>query len=129
MNAIAATLDLNAPSRELFRLLRGQPDMMGFVGEEMPESLLWRTFCELRRRGEANAVGTFLGSLKALHRRRSLHKVGLPSADLDLNEHKLVEDPTLGELWKAYKRCIQAQRTGPAAQLLRDLESRLQLCA
>ena len=48
-----------------------------------------------------------------------------PCADPDPEEHKLVDDPMLAELWKAYKRCICAQRTGPAAQLLQNIEDHL----
>ena len=123
--AIAERLgDLSAePSRALRRLLRGQPE--GEAGPHLPESVLWSTFLELRSRGEEDATGAFLRSVKQLHRRRTMGSPSLPSVDTRQDEHKLVEDNMLGELWKAYKRCICAHRTGPASQLLRDIELRL----
>ena len=124
-SAIAASLsDLSAqPSRALRRLLRGQPE--GEAGPHLPESVLWATFLELRARGEDDATSAFLRSLKTLHRRRTMGSPTLPCTDTRQDEHKLVDDSMLGELWKAYKRCICAQRTGPASQLLRDIELRL----
>ena len=35
------------------------------------------------------------------------------------------EDPLDFALWKAYKKCIRTQRTGPASQLLRDIEAQI----
>lgn len=122
-----ATLVLDpssADSRKLKRLLRNQPDSLG-ADQLLPESVLWQVWVELRRRGEQNVDQPFLRSVKNLHRRRSIGAVELPTQDPDPDEHKLVDDPFLGELWKAYKRCICAQRTGPAAQLLRDIEDRM----
>jgi len=117
-------LDTQTPSRVLVRLLRNQPEQTG-ANNVLPESVLWHVYCELRRRGEDGADRAFVHSMKQLHRRRSLGSVDLPSTDTDPDEHKLIDDPMIAELWRAYKRCICAQRTGPAAQLLRDIESRL----
>ena len=115
-----------APSRDLLRLLRGQPDQIPGATEVLPESVLWRVYCELRRRGEkTEADKQFLQSMQKLHRRRSFGVADLSTEDPDPNEHKLVDDPMLSELWKAYKRCICSRRTGPAAQLLRDIEAKL----
>ena len=119
--------DPDAPSRQLIRILRVQPDRMdGAAGQLLPESVLWRVYCELRRRGERErAEANFLRSVNKLLRRRTLGGVELPTDDPDAAEHKLVDDPMLSELWRAYKRCICGRRTGPAAQLLRDIESHL----
>lgn len=117
-------VDTQAPSRTLVRMLRTQPDQMG-ADDVLPESVLWHVYCELRRRGEDDVDRHFVRSMKHLHRRRSLGSVELPSTDTAPQEHKLIDDPMVAELWKAYKRCICAQRTGPALQLLRDIESRL----
>ncbi|MED5369450.1 MAG: hypothetical protein VX899_00425 [Myxococcota bacterium] len=102
------------------RLRRPGDDPQG-----MPESELWRTWLELSRRGEPQATELFLRSLKSLHRRRSVGAAELGITDPDPNEHRLTDDPYLGELWKAYKRCIASSRTGPASALLRDLEQQL----
>jgi hypothetical protein len=126
------TVDPTASTRDLIRILRTQPDMATGPAEAdpeghvLPESVLWQTFCELRKRGESGATRHFLRSVRTLHRRRSLGSVDLPTADPAPIEHKLVDDPMLAELWKAYKRCICSQRTGPAGQLLRDIEERLE---
>ena len=117
-------IDSSAPSRQLVRVLRNQPDRMG-DDDVMPESVLWRAFCELRRRGDDRAAHHFLRSMRTLHRRRGLASTNLPVNDTWPDEHKLVDDALLGELWKAYKRCIKAQRTGPAAQLLNDIAAQL----
>jgi hypothetical protein len=117
-------VDLNANTRDLFRVLRTQPDQRAGT-DTLPESVLWHAYCELRKRGEDKASNHFVRSMRTLHRRRSLGAVTLPTADPDPVEHKLVDDPLLAELWKAYKRCICSQRTGPAAQLLRDIEDRI----
>lgn len=117
-------LDTEAPSRILVRVLRNQPDLQG-RDDVLPESVLWRAYCELRRRGESGAEQDFLRSMRQLHQRRSLAASPIPSVDTHPDDHKLVDDPMLAELWKAYKRCICTQRTGPAAQLLRDIEALL----
>ena len=117
--------DPSTPSRQLIQLLRLQPDRVPGAKEVLPESVLWRIYCELRLRGEDNADRFFLRSLKQLHRRRALGGVTLPSDDPDPGEHKLVDDPMLSELWKAYKRCVCSNRPGPAGRLLRDIEAQL----
>lgn len=115
-------IDVSTPTRELVRILR-VPPANPLV---LPESVLWRAFLELRRRGEPDASQHFLHGLKALHRRRTLGVAELVVEDTDPDEHRLVEDPYLGELWKSYKRCVCANRTGPAAQILREVEQQLQ---
>ena len=117
--------DADAPSRKLMRLLRIQPDQRAETENLLPESVLWRIYCELRQRGEEGATAHFLRSLNRLLRRRSMTGIELPTDDPDPGEHKLVDDPMLAELWRAYKRCICSRRTGPAAQLLRDIEAHL----
>ena len=77
------------------------------------------------KRGDDRSDALFLKSVKTLLRRRSTGHVDLPCTDNDPDEHRLASDPLLGELWKAYKRCICAQRTGPAGQLLRDIETQM----
>lgn len=121
-----ALVDLSAPSRTLIRLLRSQPDRWHGDLQTLPESALWRCYTELRRRGEEGADQLFINSVRTLHRRRALGTVDLGSTDPDPEEHKLVDDPMLAELWKAYKRCIVNRRTGPAASLLRDIEAQLE---
>ncbi len=121
------SVDGSLQTRELLRILRRPPE--GIAGEgapSMPESLLWNVYLELRRRGEPQAGPYFIASLRSLHRRRRLGAAALPVNDPDPGEHRLVDDALLGELWRAYKRCIQSRRTGPAAQLLRDIEDQLQ---
>lgn len=112
--------ETDATSRELLRQLRTP------VGEviTLPESRVWRIFCELRRRGEVEADAPFLTTLRRLHLRRSQGHP-LPADDPDPVEHKLSDDPFLGELFRAYKRAICSQRIGPAATLLRDIEAQL----
>jgi hypothetical protein len=114
-------LDATAPTRDLLRLLRTPPH----AAATMPESALWRAWLELRRRGEPQATSSFLGGLKALHRRRIIGGTGLPTADPDPEEHRLVDNAYVGELWRSYKRCLSANRTGPAAQILREVETQL----
>lgn len=121
----AIPMNFDAPSRDLLRVLRTQPDIQSEVGGALPESILWRCYCELKRRGEADVEQHFLRSMRVLHRRRSTRGTELPTVDPDPDEHKLAEDPLLRELWRAYKRCICSQRTGPASQLLRDIEAQI----
>jgi hypothetical protein len=125
MHAAEAVFDPSTPSRQLFRILRSQPDRLVADQGVLPESVLWRIFCELRRRGEPEVDDLFLRAVRTLHQRRSGGGASLPTDDIDTDEHKLCDDPFLGELWKAYKKCICRQRTGPAAQLLRDIEAQL----
>lgn len=124
MEAVAS-LDLSAPSRELVRFLRA--GVLEGDAPSMPESVAWHVFLELRRRGEPRAADLFLGTLQNLHSRRSLGAAHLPLAEVSAEEHRLVEDedPFLADLWKAYKRCLQHQRTGPAGELLRDIRQQL----
>ena len=107
------------PSRELVRQLRrgAQGD-----GEYMPENIIWRSYMELRRRDIGEAESLFIRALRSLHSRRSLGGIELSTVDEDPNEHRLTDDPFLADLWKAYKKCIRTHRTGPASQLLRDIE-------
>ena len=91
----------------------------------LPESVAWQTFLELQKRGEPEAVRLFLGAVRSLHSRRCIAGVDLPTEDPLPEEHRLVDDGFLGDLWKAYKKCIKNNRTGPAQQLLRDIEERI----
>ena len=104
-------------TREIVRRIRRPPEL-----DTMPESELWVAFLELSRRCEPRAAHLFLQGLKGLLRRRAIGTGDLSQRDPDPSEHRFAEDPYVGELWKAYKRCISDGRTGPAAQLLRDLE-------
>lgn len=113
-------IENGASSRELLRQLRTPPR----EAATLPESHAWRIFCELRRRGESEAEAPFLATLRRLHLRRS-QSHPLPDTDPDPDEHKLVDDPFLGDLFRAYKRAICSQRIGPAATLLRDIEAQL----
>ncbi len=112
-------------TRELLRELRFQSTRQADPATSLPESNLWQIYCVVRNRGEARADSVFLGALKSLHRRRSEEACNLPVDDTDPQEHKLVDDPMLAELWRAYKRCICAKRVRPAAQLLADIETQL----
>jgi len=116
-------VDCNAPSRELIRRLRLNTVRDG--RDVLPESVAWQAFIELHRRGEPNAAGLFIGAVKNLHSRRCIAGVDLPTEDLVPDEHRLSNDLFLGDLWKAYKKCIRNNRTGPASQLLRDIEERV----
>ncbi len=115
-------VDLNAPSRELLRILRTPPE----TTERLPESVCWRAYLELRRRGDPQAGGYFVQGLRSLHRRRGISAGALPLTDPDVDDHKLAHDPYVGELWRSYKRALCANRTGPAGQLLREFEQQLQ---
>ena len=111
-----------ASSRELIRTLR-----TGISREQdvMPESLAWQTFLELQRRGEPKVGGMFISTIKSLHGRRSMAGSSICCIDKHPQEHRLSEDKFLAELWKAYKKCIKNNRTGPASLLLRDIEERV----
>ncbi len=115
-------IDFSVPTRDLVRLLKVPPQ----IANALPESVLWRVFIELRRRGEPQAAACFITGLRALHRRRTLSASDLPRTDHDPDEHRLTEDPYLAELWRSYKRCLCANRTGPAAQILREVEQQVQ---
>jgi hypothetical protein len=116
-----AHIDSSVPTRDLVRMLRVPPANT----DGLPESILWRSFIELRRRGEPEAARQFMASLRALHRRRTLGSNELPVVDGHPDEHRLAEDPYLGELWKSYKRLVCSNRTGPAAQILREVEQQI----
>lgn len=127
--SVAALFEPSSSDRELIRQLR-----RGASGDSdgvMPESMAWHVFLELRRRGVDRSTALFLDTLKHLHSRRSMGSVQLCVEDAMPDEHRLVEseDPFLADLWKAYKKCIQNNRTGPAAQLLRDIEEQLLVAA
>ena len=114
-------VDGSSTSRELIRNLRVVVTDRGVL----PESVAWQTFLELKRRGEPDAVRLFIGAVRNLHARRCIAGTILPTDDPLTEEHRLCEDAFLADLWKAYKKCIANNRTGPAGQLLRDLEERL----
>lgn len=115
-------IDASVPTRELVRILRTPPELPA----TLPESVLWRAFIELRRRGEPLAASHFISGLRALHRRRTLGTSDLAVEDTAPDEHRLAGDPYLAELWRSYKRCLCANRTGPAAQILREVEQQVQ---
>jgi len=92
----------------------------------LPESNLWGMYLELRGRGEADADQLLVRGLKGILDRRGYTGSNIPVIDSNPNEHKAVDDTFLGELFKAYKRCICTHRTQPAAQLLKDIETQLQ---
>jgi hypothetical protein len=117
----ASLVDTQLSSRELVRTLRCTQKVDGCL----PESVAWQAFVELHKRGERDAPRLFIGSLRSLHRRRCIPNMDLPVEDGVADEHKLVEDLFLANLWKAYKRCIRDKRTGPADRLLKDIEERL----
>ncbi len=116
-------VDQSASSRELIRKLR-----VASTDNEMvlPESFAWQHFIELHSRGVEEAQSLFVRAVRNLHSRRCIAGVDLPVTDSLTDEHRLVEDRFLGDLWKAYKKCIKNNRTGPAFQLLRDIEERLE---
>jgi hypothetical protein len=120
---IPVVIDSGSSSREMCRRLR--TGLTGEEGDVMPESVAWHLFLELRRRGEPDAGRLFVGALRTLHSRRTIAAVNLGNEEIDADEHRLAEDPFLADLWKAYKKCIRSQRTGPASQLLRDIEEQI----
>lgn len=118
---LLSQIDMTSATRDLIRLMRMPPDS----AVQMPESAVWKAYIELRRRAEPGAAGYFMQGLKGLHRRRTMGIGELCVVDNDADEHRLVEDPYIGELWRSYKRCLCANRTGPASQILRELEQQL----
>lgn len=116
-------VDRDTSSRELIRNLRLTVSPKEGV---LPESLAWHTYLELRRRGESDCSRLFINSLRNLHSRRCIAGVDLPTTDDLPDEHRMADDDYLASLWKAYKKCIKNNRTGPAGQLLRDIEERLE---
>ena len=112
-------------SRELKREMRLAGRMDAGRYKTLPESGLWSMYLELRKRGEADADQLLLRGLKTILERRTYAASNLPVIDPDPNEHKQADDPYLGELFKAYKRCVCTQRVQPASQLLRDIETQL----
>lgn len=119
---VSSYVDADVSSRELVRTLR-----TGAAGvrEMMPENVAWHTYHELSRRGVPEADRLFVSALRRLHSRRSVAGSSLPTHDADTDEHNLTEDRMLAELWRAYKKCIRNQRTGPAISLLKEIEERL----
>ena len=114
-----------ASSRDLKREMRVSIRQAG-DGTTLPESNLWRMYVVLRNRGELDADDLFIRGLRGILDRRGYIASPIPVIDPDPHEHKLVDDPYLGELFKAYKRCICTHRTQPAGQLLREIETQLQ---
>ena len=96
------------------------------LASKMPESEVWKAYIELRKRGEPEADRRFIQALRSLHRRRSDGVADIPVCDTAPREHLEAPDPFLGELFKAYKKCIQNTRMGPAAKLIRDMETQIQ---
>ena len=123
---VMSLVDPSASSRQLIRNLRVNS---ATNAEILPESLAWQTFVELRRRGEPDCGRLFIAAVRNLHSRRCIAGVDLPTQDSLTNEHRLVDDAFLADLWKAYKKCIRTNRTGPASQLLRDIEERIVVAA
>lgn len=91
----------------------------------MPESEVWSAYVELRQRGWEQADQRFLGAVKALHRRRVDGVAQLAVNDPGRKEHEKIDNPFLGELWRAYKRSVQRSQFGSASKLIRDMESEL----
>ncbi|MEN0062814.1 MAG: hypothetical protein AAGA48_11735 [Myxococcota bacterium] len=118
---VRSLVDDASTSRDLIRQIR----VIRTDDGTLPESVAWQTFLELERRGEPEAVRLFLSAVKNLHSRRCIAGVDLPTTDPNPDEHRLTEDTFLADLWKAYKKCIRNNRTGPARQLLADMEEHL----
>ncbi len=115
-------VDDTMTSRDLVRTLRASASR---CGDFLPESMVWHAYHELVKRGHDNADELFVGALRSLHSRRSVAGSSLSINDAYMEEHRLADDGVLAELWKAYKKCIRTHRTGPAGQLLREIEDRL----
>lgn len=120
--SLAIPVDDEMPSRELIRTLRAGVQRSDDI---MPESVLWHTWLALHRRGVPEARDLFIGALRNLHARRSMAGASLPVNDRHTEEHRMVDDPMLGELWKAYKKCIRNNRNGPAGEILKEIETRI----
>lgn len=119
---VTVPVDTDVPSRMMIRCLRtGVRQSEGVL----PESVAWQVYIELERRGEPEAGLLFVKALRSLHSRRSIAGSDLPDADTCPDEHRMVENVYLADLWKAYKKCIRNHRTGPASQLLRDIEQQV----
>lgn len=114
-------------SRELVLQIRSAVNQPTEAGA-MPESEVWGAYIELRKRGEPEADRRFIQALRSLHRRRSDGVAEIASLDSAPREHLEAPDPFLGELFKAYKKCIQRTRLGSAAKLIRDMESQIGSC-
>ncbi|MBN1336088.1 MAG: hypothetical protein JXB39_09020 [Deltaproteobacteria bacterium] len=113
-------------SRDLVRILRVHA--LGPVAGTMPEADVWRIYCELRRRRSEKAGASLVEALHQLHDRRLTGPPSTLPDDPAPQDHRWVDDAFLGELWRAYKRCIRQGRLGPARQILRDLEAHLTAC-
>jgi hypothetical protein len=120
--AVASIVEESRTDRELVRVLRTGASRTKDI---MPESVVWRTYLELNRRGLPDADRLFIGALRSLHSRRSMAGTEISIHDEHTNEHRLTDDALLAELWRAYKRCIRSNRTGPAFQLLKEIQERL----
>ena len=110
-------------TRELARNFRSG---LSQCKDMMPESLAWQTYLELHKRGYENANTMFVSALKNLHQRRSLAGSDISTEDLMVHEHRMTDDSLLSELWRAYKKCIRGNRTGPASELLREIAERIE---
>lgn len=121
--SVSGLVDANSSSRELLRNLRA----IHMESESLPESVAWQTYMELKRRGEPDAGKLFLSAVRALHSRRCIAGAALSCNDRSPDEHRLTDDAFLADLWKAYKKCITNNRTGPASQLIRDMAEHLDL--
>jgi hypothetical protein len=119
---VGMLVDSEMSDRELVRNLRAGVN----TGEMMPENMLWHTWVELSRRGMPEANVLFIGALRSLHGRRVMSGSNLSTHDGSVDEHRLSHDAMLGDLWKAYKRCIRNNRTGPASEILKEIEIRLE---
>jgi hypothetical protein len=112
-------VDPSLSTRELIRALRVRP-----AGTGLPETAAWHTFHALARRGEADAASLFVDALRAdLQRRRAGE--ALSTVDSAPDDHRLTDDPVLGEMWRAFKKCLVTGRPAPAEALLGEIARRL----
>jgi hypothetical protein len=121
MKSTSEALDSRALVHQI-RVAVSQPT----EAKAMPESAVWGAYVELRKRGDPEAERHFIRALRTLHRRRSNGVADITLEDCAPREHLESADPFLGELFKAYKKCIQRTRFAPAAQLIRDMENQIQ---